>query len=64
MTLPSKVDVDNSWNEYQDECDRLATMRLAISTSTELEIQIQLDLTEKLLQKWMDSTDLFQSTLN
>ena len=64
MNLPTKTDVDDSWNEYQDECDRLATMRLEVSTSTELEIQIQLQLTEKLLQKWVDSAELFQSTLN
>jgi len=64
MTVPTKVDIDETWCKYQEECDRLATMRLSISTATELEIQLQLQLTEKLLQRWVDSTDLFQSTLN
>lgn len=64
MTVPTKVDIDETWSKYQEECDRLATMRLSISTATELEIQLQSDLTEKLLQRWVDSTDLFQSTLN
>lgn len=64
MTLPSKIQVDRSWQDYQDECDKLSTMRLPISTSTELEIQLQLQLTEKLLQKWIEESELFQGTLN
>ena len=64
MTLPNKSDVDSSWNQYEDECTRLANMRLANSTATELEIEIQYQLTEKLLQKWIEATHLFKVHLN
>lgn len=64
MSVPNKTDVDSWWNQYEDECTRLANMRITNSTATELEIEIQYQLTEKLLQKWIEATHLFKGSLN
>ena len=64
MMPPSKDEADAKWFEYQRACNKLSEMRNEQSASTELDIQIQLQLTEKLLQEWMDSVDYFRASLN
>jgi len=61
---PTKSESDNKWIMYVRECDKLAEMRAPISTCTELEIQLQLQLTERLLQEWINSVECFRATLN
>ena len=64
VRLTTGADVEQAGQDYQDACDKLAEMRLPLSTSTELEIQMQLALTEKLLQTWIFKADFFKTSLN
>ena len=64
MKKLSRNEIEDMWFEYQDACDELSVMRNPISKSTQLDIQMKHNETEKLLQRFIEATEHFKSSLN
>ena len=60
----SPGEIEDMWFEYQDACDELSLMRNPLSKSTELDIQMKYNETEALLQRFIEATEHFKTSLN
>lgn len=61
---PTLAELDTLWLKYVRACDRLSEMRHQDSEATQLAIQNQYQLTENLLQNWIEVSSKFKATLN
>ncbi len=64
MRAPDKVQMDLAYAEWQKASERLAEMRATNSTFTEVDMARQLMEAETLLQKYIELSQRFTTTLN
>ena len=61
---PTIVELDQLWLKYVQACDKLSEMRHKDSAATQHQIHKQYQLTELLLQEWINTSQKFKATLN